>query len=329
MKTGQIVKSFFTGCLDVEHSDRGSLPLRFTKAQLNVYREAGARADWTSDTEYLNRARCCSGIALDLTTDSGFVKIWYELGYALRDHAWFDIYINGAFTGRRGSDRIKDDTGQLNISLKEASRDDDGCVRLTVLLPYGCEVYIREIQIDHRASLRPTPRGDCSRILFLGDSITQGMDALYPSHTYPVLLSAMLEAEMLNQGVAGYYFDASSLDGGMPYRPDMVVCAYGTNDWNLRATPDEFRERCREFFETLTRIHPGIPVLAMTPIWRIDEAMISRVGSFGWLRQTMRDMAEGFPEITVLDGDALFPIPNSIWEMEDCIPRMPVLISTP
>jgi hypothetical protein len=45
------------------------------------------------------------------------------------------------------------------------------------------------------------------KIVTFGDSITQGMDALYGSSLYSFQIAEGLNLNMINQGVGGYFFE--------------------------------------------------------------------------------------------------------------------------
>ena len=88
-------------------------------------------------------------------------------------------------------------------------------------------------------------------LVFIGDSITQGMDARGPASAYAVQLARVLDVELLNQGVGGHIFDLDALDDELPYHPDIITIAYGTNDWSRDTTREEISSRVERY---LTRL---------------------------------------------------------------------------
>lgn len=86
--------------------------------------------------------------------------------------------------------------------------------------------------------LNPLPAD--AKILAFGDSLTYGTGAL-PEHSYPVVLQAMIEREVVNGGVPGEI----SADGLKrlaiwlkEYEPKLVIICHGAND-SLRALSEE------------------------------------------------------------------------------------------
>ena len=91
-----------------------------------------------------------------------------------------------------------------------------------------------------KTTLRQNPIPSDGRILAFGDSLTYGTGAL-PEHSYPVVLQAMIEREVVNGGVPGEI----SADGLKrlaiwlkEYEPKLVIICHGAND-SLRALSEE------------------------------------------------------------------------------------------
>ena len=60
----------------------------------------------------------------------------------------------------------------------------DGEKKVTVFLPWSFSLSLKELTLDDNSSLSPIKRE--KNMLVIGDSITHGYDALYPSHSpYP------------------------------------------------------------------------------------------------------------------------------------------------
>jgi hypothetical protein len=162
------ILSIARNCLSVEKTGNGLVPIRFTERQLETY---------CSQEAWKIRSRCPSGVCLDMLSDTGSIAIEYETGGRARNWAYFDLYVDGALTAHAGDrqapvrDRI-----EFNVSGEKRER------RITIYLPHCLEIFIRGIEVDDNARVCPAPLQP-RKLLMLGDSITQGMEALHPSST--------------------------------------------------------------------------------------------------------------------------------------------------
>ena len=71
----------------------------------------------------------------------------------------------------------------------------------------------------------------CTKIVFFGDSITQGFCASRIDRTFPFLVGELLDYEVINLGIAGIGLNPGSAKvlGGIPM--DRMVVEIGANDW--------------------------------------------------------------------------------------------------
>lgn len=68
------------------------------------------------------------------------------------------------------------------------------------------------------------------------------------------------------------------------FAPDYIIVAYGTNDWR-HAAAEKFRNNCRGFYENLCKHYPGVPVIAITPIWRANMEAVRDSVCFGTIHK--------------------------------------------
>lgn len=288
------IKSIVKNCLQV-NVDSGKISFeRFTQKQFSAYAHNPSRKI---------RSYCPSGICLDFYTDSQYIKFNYELKDRARNWFYFDIFINDIFVKSIGSSSLYSNSGNLDVTIQTES-----CAinRVTIYLPHVLEITLQDIQLSDGSFIRPTPKHS-KNLLCLGDSITQGMDCKNPSSTYPVLLSRYFDANLLNQGVGGHVFDKSSLDEKIPYEPDLITAAYGTNDWSACDSMTQFSQNASEYLELLTKIFPQSQILVITPIWRKDLHALRSMGSFFALHEELCTICRRFPRVTVVNGIPLVP----------------------
>lgn len=140
------------------------------------------------------------------------------------------------------------------------------------------------------------------KILFLGDSITEGAGASAPDKTYVSILSKLLNAEYQNFGISGtriarqenlwinsvyFNYDFNMRLDIMPKEADIVVCFGGTNDFGHGSAPlgkkfnkDKytFKGAVNVLFTNLVKKYGKEKVLIVLPLPRWDEE--SKKGEF-------------------------------------------------
>lgn len=285
---------FFKNCLSIKRTEEGIIPLRFTEKQLTAYEGVPVRK---------LRSLCPSGICFELMTDADSIKINYTVKGHARDWDYFDLWVNDEMVDCIGARPIQGVQKEVCFTIPASA---DPLKKVTLYLPHVAELVITDIELPGNAAAEPT-EAFSKNLLCLGDSITQGMDALHPSGTYPALLSRWFGMNLLNQGVGGYVFNADSLDLNLPYQPDMITVAYGTNDWGSCASPEEFRENCSKFLADLTAQFADVRIFVITPFWRKDLNETRNSGSFFDICNTIVELCGSYPAITVIDGMKAIP----------------------
>jgi hypothetical protein len=279
----------------VREMKEGWQPLRFTDRQMEVYGEQG---------NYAIRSHCPAGICLDFMTDSSFIELDFSVGDTARPWLHFDLYVDGALAATLGSEDMEHEPGEVRFELESKERV---MRRLTLYLPQTVVLTIRDVRIEEEASVEHAPKPQRGRLLALGDSITQGMDAHRPSSTYPVQLARALDMELLNQGVGGAIFDKRNLDPALAYRPDLITVAYGTNDWSRFLTLASFREACSDYIRVLSALYPDTPTYVITPIWRADQEEPRPMGTLQELSEAIREICAPYSQIQLIHGQPLVP----------------------
>ena len=154
---------------------------------------------------------------------------------------------------------------------------------------YMSSIALKNISLAPGASLctleEGTPDGDFpgrirKKLLCYGDSITQGYDALHPSQGYAVRLARYFDWELWNAGLSGYIFDAGLLDEKLPFQPDIVTVAFGTNDWNWAESKEEAVRNAERYFDKIMELYPGRPIFYFSPLWRGDTGVPTKAGEF-------------------------------------------------
>jgi lysophospholipase L1-like esterase len=286
---------FFKNAIEVKEYEDGVMPLRFTQKQLDVYAQKDI---------FRIRSQLPAGMYLDFYTDSSFVEMEFFIENNIRNWMTVDIHVDGCFVDswRTTLDHHKQHERMIcNFPLGHG-----GLRRVSIFLSQYVQLKIVDIRFSEGAIVESVPR-HVKNLLCLGDSITQGVEAIHPSSSYPVLLSQYLDMNLLNQGVGGYYFNADSLDEQLPYKPDLITVAYGTNDWGLSESLAEFHDKCAGFFAKLHDIYPSVPKFVITPLWRSDVNTNRKAGTLFDIIHTIRDIAGATPNVTLINGMELVP----------------------
>ncbi|MBC8059525.1 MAG: SGNH/GDSL hydrolase family protein [Clostridiaceae bacterium] len=133
------------------------------------------------------------------------------------------------------------------------------------------------------------------------------MDARNPSSTYPVQVSRFLNMNMLNQAIGGYHFEADSIDGTIPFKPDLITVAYGTNDWKKHKSMDELSYKCKEYLDKLIETFPNTPVYIITPIWRAIMFNQLDTGTLLDVIEEIKRICNNYENVNIIDGLKLVP----------------------
>ena len=274
--------------------ENGSLTFfRFTDEQSQLYKQH-------RNPEYQRKTLSSAGIRMSFITDSNNLGFDYKLGYgSSRMFGYFDVAANGVLVAHAGADNILHHTGRVEVVLPSGRKTVD------IYFPWSKSTELSDFTLDDDCELAPIKRE--LTLLAYGDSITHGYDAEYPSLTYFSQLCDKLGADGYNRAIGGDGFFPELLDSYEPIEPDIVVSAYGTNNWNTQPRP-AFTDVCREWHKRLSEKFPDAKIFVITPIWRADGDRESKFGSpLEAACEVINDICEPLGNVTVIDGQSLMP----------------------
>ena len=284
--TFEQIKAITAGAVRVWETDEG---IRFSKC---TEQQVGA---WYALSQSLGeRAEATTGIRLDFYTNSEGLELSAYGGNG------FELHINGLFTARLPMKTLWEEGKTLSFDLSPYHKN--GECRVTVIFPSHAVGVLDGICLTDGAYLR-RPNYH-TKILFIGDSITQGWDSGLDSHSYAWRVTKMLNAESVIHGVGGGRFHKSIFDS-IPFDPDYVIVAFGTNDFNKYTTYEELRAHTRDFLSLAAAEYAGKRLFAISPIWRARSTTMP-MGEFEVARAMIAEEAERFGFIHV-DGMKLVP----------------------
>lgn len=296
--TAQQIKSIAKGVLEWEAGPEGGLiPHRFSAEQREIYRANEAR--------YL-RTQATSGIRLECCTDAAALEISLRaFPGSARDWYGLDLHVDGQLHAHR------EGTLQEGSYVHWVHPLPPGEKEVTLYLPCLTGVEILDLTLRDAAVCDAAAWEE--RILFMGDSITQGYTSHFPSATYPAQVAAHRKADYLNQGNGGEVFHPEILVP-LDWKPTMAVIAYGTNDWALKDREGLIRD-AGAFLSRFRELYPELPTVVLTPIWRAD-ALTRRDDDFRHeeTEQILTDIAARYPQMQVISGRKLFPRIQDLFE---------------
>ena len=302
----ETIKNITCGAVEVVQEADGIHFYRMTKQQLALYKD--------TNVGFYNKGLTSAGIKLSFKTDSASLKLDLTLQPVMaRTYSAVEIHVNGARMDSINNFEGKDISGNYAEQVypcgrcKKAFDLGIGEKEVCVHFPRLINTIVHSVELDEGAHCVPVKPE--KKALVFGDSITQGFDCLWPSSHYVEQLCRELHAEEFNKGIGGEQYMPGLADCKESFVPDYIIVGYGTNDWRC-ATVEEFRNNCRGFYKNLHRNYPGVPVIAITPIWRTNmEAVRDNVcfGTIHEIEEYVRQVTAGYDNITVIRGFELIP----------------------
>lgn len=232
-----------------------------------------------------DRAGASTGIRLDFYTNS------HSLLLEISSPSKCEILVNGL--------QCKTFSGPLRITV---SLPDD-TNRVTVLFADHSPTVLRFVQLDEGSYVKPHIYD--RKFLFLGDSITQGASSSRPSLQYANRISQFFNAQVMNWGVGSSFFTPDTL-AQVPFDPDVVFIAYGTNDYTHFKSKEALILAAEEYMQRVKALFPNKTIIYISPLWRADGELIRPTGNHRQVCDLLRSIAAncGF---TLIEGYTLLP----------------------
>ncbi|MBQ9986027.1 MAG: SGNH/GDSL hydrolase family protein [Oscillospiraceae bacterium] len=298
------IKSVTTGAAKIDFYDGKYVFSRFNDIEAKII-----------DHPYVSSP---AGIQMNFKTDGNILKLKVQAQKSIdiRSYFSFDVFVDnipaGTIQNFIDSDCIGDyanvdyplGTFQKDFDLK------DGDKYVKIHLPHSVTAFIEEIEIVDATYISPVKND--KTILFYGDSITQGFDSLHPSKSYASQLAELLNADAINKAVGGTTFNPNLVDVSNKIKPDYIVVAYGTNDWNA-VDLETLQKNVKGFLNGIEKNYSGIPIFVITPLWRPDWREVKKCGEFFNVENTIKEIFGNRENITVISGFDLIPHSESIF----------------
>lgn len=281
--TNEELKKIYCGALYFEETEDGYLKAnQYTKAQMDYFEKAFLM--------WFERCDASSAKTIEFKTAARKVSFEYKIIWKCSEDS-IELAIDGLATEIAYLKDI-DMEGSISWDMPEGEKN------VTIYLPSDATILIRNFEID--STYESIQKNE--KVLWLGDSITQGYGPLRSYQTYVSVANRVLNYDILNQGIGGYVYDKNSLMKMEGYNPDKIIVALGTNQYGDENGP----QVVREYYETLIGIYgEAIPILVITPLWRGDN--LEGVPTLEKFCATIREIVGKYKNIKVVDGFKMVP----------------------
>jgi len=279
--TNEQLKTIYYGALYFCETEDGYLKsCQYTKEQM-AYFESFSEF-------YFERCDANSAKTIEFTTTATKVSFDYKMIWMGSPDS-IELLIDGLVYDIRYVKDL-DKEGTLSFDLPEGEKT------VLIYLPADATVLVRNFEIN--AEFAPVKKGE--KVLWMGDSITQGFGPLRSACTYVSVANRLLNYDILNQGIGGYVYDPKVLQKMGDYMPDKIIIAMGTNQFGTESMKD-----IEDYYEKLMEIYGKTPVLCVLPLWRGDvpdgEPTLIK------FCKNLKAICEKYENITIVEGFQLVP----------------------
>ena len=279
--TNEQLKEIYHGALWYQETEDGYLQaFQYTKEQ-NEYFEKVSEF-------WFERCTASTAKTLEFVTEATSCSFEYKFLWVGSEDS-VELWIDGQAVDIRYVKDIEKE-GKLSFELPEGVKD------VLIYLPADATMVIRNFEIND--TYRQAEKKE--KVLWMGDSITQGFGPLRSGHTYVSVANRLLNYDIINQGIGGYVYDKNVLMQMYDYKPDKIIISMGTNQFGT-----ESMEEIEEYYKLLKEIYGNTPVLCILPLWRDDVP--DGLPTLIKFCNNLKKIAEKYDNVTIVDGFKLVP----------------------
>ncbi|MBE6596628.1 MAG: SGNH/GDSL hydrolase family protein [Ruminococcaceae bacterium] len=267
---------------------------RFTDAQMEIYEK------FTRSVDYIKKTYATAGVRLEFVTDGDELRFSAHLkSSSSRKFFNFDLYVNGNMCQHIGGVYSGEDSFDYVLPFGDA-----GEKTVVLYFPWSSQATLKDVEVSGASYVNGLPRRP--KMISIGDSITHGYDATYPSLSYASQLADKLGVEAYNKGIGGERFFPKFLETDPECDAKYITVAYGTNDWT-KSSLETFENDCKEFYERLSALYPEAKIFAIAPIWRDRIETPSKCGAFCEISNYIRKVTDKLDNVYFIEGWDLTP----------------------
>ena len=278
--TNEQLKTIYFGALQFKETKDGYLQaFQYNDEQMAYFKKA-------SDFWY-DRCMASTSKTLEFSTNATKFSFDYKLAWKGSEDS-IELEIDDVITKINYIKDMKDE-GTLSYDLPNGNK------KIVLYLPADATIWIKNFQLNGDF----TPAVKKPKVLWLGDSITQGFGPLRSSLTYVSVANKLLGYSIINQGIGGYVYDKNSLMD-MGYKPEKLIVALGTNQYG-----EETMKPVEDYYEQLFKIYGLLPTLCITPLWRDDPN--TNHEKLEQYCEGIKNVCRKYKNIIIVDGFKLVP----------------------
>ena len=277
----ETIKSLTVGAIKVWEESDGVHFAEMTEKQIKGFYEVSQTLG--------QRAETTTGIRLDFETNSSY------LAFTPLTDGKYEVKVDGLLTldlAKQGE--------KSTVNLPKDGKEH----RVTLHLPSHVIGGFASVEIEDGATAKRHVFD--RKILFIGDSITQGWNSVYDTMSYAYQTSEKLNADSIIQGTGGAMYNVKTFDKVEGYNPDIVIVAYGTNDSNHVNTLEELKKNCMDYLVEVKKAYSSSKIFVITPIYRISNDEIKPYGDVKLAGKQIQEVAESLG-LEVIDGQKMIP----------------------
>jgi len=280
--THNSIKKLVFGAYRVEKVEGGYTAFyHFTEEQVQVLKKR--------DNFFYERAYLSSSCTIEFITDAKLVSFDYRFR-ANHSQDSIDIYVNGELVKVFKTQNLTP-KGKISFELNGEKN------KVVIYFPIDSEVNVKNLEIQ--GSYKSLSKR--KKVLWIGDSITQGYGSEMGSYNYVNVANRQLNYDVLNQGIGGYWYDEEIIQKMEGYSPEKIIVAFGTNQYRSL----DYYERIEKFYKNVSTVYPNVPVLTISPIWRGDGD--HDANKLYETNKVLEQIVSKYPQVTFVDGFTLVP----------------------
>ena len=217
-------------------------------------------AAWIENKMPQSIVRATTGIRLEFSTDAEAITFSAPSG------GKFEIWVNGMFYRQILANVLREAGETPCVKLGKGTK------KVMLALPSHTAGVLSSLSLEGATFYAPVTYD--KKILFIGDSITQGWNSKYDTLSYAYRTATTLGADFHICGFGGGRYIPETFDL-VNFDPDTIVVAFGVNDFSsTHRTAEDNMANARGFLARVKAAYPNRRVLVITPIWvpEKDEA---------------------------------------------------------